>query len=53
MLLSGVHWMGTPLVTQDTTEGHLATAYNFGWLVSPWQRTGSLINDFRYTCHTT
>ena len=41
--------MGTPLVTQDTTEGHLATAYNFGWLVSPWQRTGSLINDFRYS----
>lgn len=49
LLISGLHWMGVPLATVDTANVH---KLNWGWLVSPWQRQGSLINDFRYDGNT-
>lgn len=45
LLVSGFHWMGIPLATKDSNKLY---QINWGWLVSPWQRQGSLINDFRY-----
>lgn len=40
MLLSGIHWFGTAKKDQNTNE-----TQPFGWLVSPWQRNDSLVND--------
>lgn len=45
ILSSGYHWFGAPLVTNDSNKNY---RLNWAWLVSPWQRQGSLINDFRY-----
>lgn len=45
LLISGLHWVGVPLATEDSSNIY---KLNWGWLVSPWQRQGSLINDFRY-----
>lgn len=45
LLSSGYHWFGVPLATNDTNKVYTT---NWAWLVSPWQRQGSLINDFRY-----
>lgn len=41
--------MGIPLITNDTQKVYKS---NWAWLVSPWQRQGSLINDFRYEGNT-
>ena len=41
--------MGIPLLTNDTQKVYKS---NWAWLVSPWQRQGSLINDFRYEGNT-
>ena len=49
LLSSGYHWMGIPLLTNDTQKVYKS---NWAWLVSPWQRQGSLINDFRYEGNT-
>lgn len=49
LLSSGYHWMGIPLLTNDTQKVYRS---NWAWLVSPWQRQGSLINDFRYEGNT-
>mgnify|MGYP000065452469 CR=1 FL=1 len=49
LLSSGYHWMGIPLLTNDTQKAYKS---NWAWLVSPWQRQGSLINDFRYEGNT-
>jgi hypothetical protein len=42
ILISGINWIGTP-IKKESWESNSNT---FGWLVSPWQRSGSLINDF-------
>lgn len=44
MLISGVHWMGEAIKSSE--DGWVSTGKQYGWLVSPWQRSGSLINDF-------
>lgn len=49
LLSSGYHWMGVPLISTDTGKEY---KNNWAWLVSPWQRQGSLINDFRYEGNT-
>ena len=51
MLISAVNWIGTP-ITKDENSGAVGSILwktvgkPFGWAVSPWQRSGSLINDF-------
>jgi hypothetical protein len=44
ILISGVNWIGK-YITKDN-NGWKAINKTVGWLVSPWQRSGSLINDF-------
>lgn len=44
MLISAVNWIGKPIKKSD--DSWIALDYRAGWLVSPWQRSGSLINDF-------
>jgi hypothetical protein len=44
MLISGINWIGQP-ITKDEDSWKVVDK-NMGWLVSPWQRSGSLINDF-------
>lgn len=40
MLISGVNWFGSPKKNQTTVLDKV-----YGWLVSPWQRNDSLLND--------
>lgn len=44
MLISAVNWIGKPIKKSD--DSWIELDYRAGWLVSPWQRSGSLINDF-------
>lgn len=44
ILISGINWIGKAIKKDKDTWK--ATDVTFGWLVSPWQRSGSLINDF-------
>lgn len=44
MLISGINWLGSPITKDEDTWK--VVDRNMGWLVSPWQRSGSLINDF-------
>ena len=44
MLISAVNWIGKPIKKSD--DSWVGLDYRAGWLVSPWQRSGSLINDF-------
>lgn len=46
MLISGIHWIGKPIKKSDNENGWTSVGNQLGWLVSPWQRSGSLINDF-------
>lgn len=40
MLISGVNWFGSPKKNQTTVVDKV-----YGWLVAPWQRNDSLLND--------
>lgn len=44
MLISGINWIGKAIDASD--DSWKSVDRNLGWLVSPWQRSGSLINDF-------
>ena len=44
MLLSGINWIGSAI--NESEDSWIVTGKQKGWLVSPWQRSGSLINDF-------
>ena len=44
ILISGINWISKP-ITKDG-DNWKSVDKTFGWLVSPWQRSGSLINDF-------
>lgn len=44
MLISGINWMGEAI--KASGDGWVSTGNSYGWLVYPWQRSGSLINDF-------
>ena len=46
MLISGVHWIGKAITGTGDSWEVANTVFQCGWLVSPWQRSGSLINDF-------
>ena len=44
LLISSINWIGKAITGKDSSWE--PTKYTNGWLVSPWQRSGSLINDF-------
>ena len=44
LLISGINWIGQPI--DKSGDDWKIVETNRGWLVSPWQRSGSLINDF-------
>ena len=44
MLISGINWMGHDVIKSD--DSWVTGYFDLGWMVSPWQRSGSLVNDF-------
>ena len=44
MLISGINWIEKAIIPSG--DSYTQTGNALGWLVSPWQRSGSLINDF-------
>lgn len=44
MLISGINWMGHDVIKSN--DSWVTGYFDLGWMVSPWQRSGSLVNDF-------
>lgn len=46
ILISAINWIGSPITKDGDKNEWKVFGDPWGWMVSPWQRSGSLVNDF-------